>query len=264
MSHGLRNILITGASGGIGSALAKAYAATGTRLILTGRNRDKLTVCARECEQQGAEVIIEVLDITDFSAVSEWVVTIQNKYPLDLVIANAGVNSTIGAQGEAETFLGIKKVFDVNTYGVIATIAPLIDAMKKNRQGQIAIVSSLAAYRGLPQSPAYSASKAAIKVYGEALRAWLKPYNIKVSVICPGFVTSAMCDSLSGPKPLLWQADKAAFVIKRKLSRNKGHIAFPWILHCVTWLTSVLPARLIDPLLRLPKVFVKNNPKFVS
>ncbi len=246
----MKTILITGATGGIGQALATCYATKHTQLILTGRNEEKLAEITVLCEKKGAKVIANALDICNQTDFIQWISEIDKKYPIDLVIANAGINSTIASKNVEDNFEATKKVFDTNTYGVLATITPLIKRMKQQKQGQIAIISSLAAYRGLPQSAAYCASKAAIKVYGESLRAYLAVYNIKVNVVCPGFVKSAMSDSWSGPKPFMISATKAAKIIKKGLAKNKGRIAFPTVLSLPTWLATLLPNRLIDFILR--------------
>ena len=116
--------------------------------------------------------------------------------------------------------------------------------------GQIAIVSSLASFRGFPGAPAYSASKAAVRVWGEALRARHREDGIAVSVICPGFVVSRMTDRNLFPMPLLMTADRAARIIRRGLARNRGRIAFPWPTYFVSWLLGVLPPFLGDRLLK--------------
>ena len=254
----MKTILITGATGSIGQALAECYANKHTQLILTGRNEEKLNAARLNCEKKGANVVIKTLDICDQSAFIEWVSDIDKTYPIDIVIANAGINSTIASKESENNFEVTKKIFDTNVYGVLATITPLIERMKQQKCGQIAIISSLAAYRGLPQSAAYCASKAAIKVYGESLRAYLAVYNIKVNVICPGFVKSAMSDSLQGPKPFMISAAKAAKIIKKGLAKNKGRIAFPSVLSIPTWLATLLPNRFIDFLLRKT---ARNNSK---
>ncbi|MEE9352517.1 MAG: SDR family NAD(P)-dependent oxidoreductase [Thiotrichaceae bacterium] len=246
-----RVILITGASGGIGAALAKLYSQPGVTLGLLGRNMNKLESVANLCKEKGAVAIPVSIDVTDTSKLQQWIVDFNSKHPVDLLIANAGVTSSIGSNGEAESWDAIKDVLDVNLHGVIATIYPLIEPMRKRGEGQVAIVSSLAAYRGLPITPSYCASKAGIKVYGEALRGWLAKEGVKVSVICPGFVKSAMSDQFAGDKPFLMTAEKAARIIKKGLDNNKARIAFPFPLNFGTWLLTLLPASFADYILGL-------------
>jgi short-subunit dehydrogenase len=114
--------------------------------------------------------------------------------------------------------------------------------MRMRGRGQIALVSSLAAYFGLPVTPAYCASKAGLKAYGEALRGWLAPQGVKVNVIMPGYVKSPMCDDMPGPKPFLWSPERAAKTIQRGLARDKARISFPFPLNWGTWWLAVLPA----------------------
>ena len=118
--------------------------------------------------------------------------------------------------------------------------------MQQRRQGQIGIVSSLAAYRGMPITPSYCASKAAVKSYGEALRGWLVDDNIKVSVICPGFVESELSAQFHGDKPMMISPDKAAGIIIKGLNKNKANISFPFPLNLGMWFLAVLPAGLSD------------------
>ncbi|MCH9643836.1 MAG: SDR family NAD(P)-dependent oxidoreductase [Gammaproteobacteria bacterium] len=244
-----KTILITGATGGIGSALAEYYAAANTCIIITGRNPEKLNTVAQRCERKGAVVIQKQADVTDHPDFSDWIKTIDTEHPIDLLIANAGVSSFIAANRGPETIDTIRAVIDTNVNGVINTVTPIVTSMRERRRGQIVIVSSLAAYRGLPQSPAYCASKAAIKSYGEALRAWLKPDGIKVNVICPGFVKTAMSDKLSTPKPMMVSAEKAAVIIARGLAKDKPVISFPGPLAWLSRLSMALPSALVDHLL---------------
>jgi short-subunit dehydrogenase len=121
--------------------------------------------------------------------------------------------------------------------------------MRRRRHGHIVLVSSLAAYRGLPLMPAYCASKAALKSYGEALRGWLRHDNVKVSVICPGFVASKMTDRFPGPRPFLLSAEKAADLIHKGVAKNQACIAFPFLLSFGMRLLTWLPANLADTIL---------------
>ena len=246
-----KNILITGASGGIGTALAHLYATDkNTHLILLARNAAKLKTLAKRCEQLGAAASFHVIDVTQRQHLQDLITDIDNQHPIDLIICNAGVTSHIGAQGEAENWDAICRVIDTNLYGVLASLNPLISRMQTRQQGQIAIISSLGAYRGMPITPAYCASKAAVKAYGEALRGWLVNDNIQVNVICPGFVKSDMSDHFPGDKPLMISADKAARKIKRGLEKNKANLSFPFPLNLGMWFLMVLPAPLSDWFMR--------------
>ncbi len=247
----MNHILITGASSGIGAALARRYADADTQLSLLARNEQKLTTVAAQCKTQGGVVNIHSIDIRELDKVQALIEHIDQQHALDLIICNAGVTSHIGANGEAESWDAICKVMDTNLYGMLASLNPLIERMQQRRQGQIALVSSLAAYRGMPITPAYCASKAAVKAYGEALRGWLAADGIKVSVVYPGFVESDMSNHFPGDKPLLISADKAAGMIIKGLHKNKASISFPFPLNLGMWLLALLPAGLANWIMSL-------------
>lgn len=240
----LKNILITGASNGIGEALAKRYADADSRLILLARNTEKLEQVAKACEQKKAIVIIHSIDITKTEDVQKLVSNIDAEYPIDLVICNAGVTSVLDENGKAESWDVITRVVDTNLYGVLATLNPLISELQKRKRGQIAIVSSLAAYYGMPITPIYCASKAALKGYGESLRGWLKQDGIKVSMIYPGFVKSDLSDKFTSDKPFMISPEKAADIIYKGIEKNKASISFPFPLNFGIWSLSILPSSL--------------------
>jgi short-subunit dehydrogenase len=234
-------IVITGASNGIGTALALAYARNGVSLGLIGRDPARLSEVANRCRERGAEVETGLIDVTDGPALGEWLMAFDQTHPVDLVIANAGIASTLASPEANEDWETVRRVFDVNTWGTLNTITPLMQRMRARRRGQIGIVSSLSAYAGMPISPAYCGSKAAIKVYGESLRGWLAPQGVGVTVICPGFVKSDMSDRFPGPTPFKVSAERAASLIQDGLARNRARIAFPFPLTLSMWFLSILP-----------------------
>jgi short-subunit dehydrogenase len=243
-----QSILITGASSGIGAALALAYAAAGVRLVLTGRDRTRLDDIAVQCRARGATVDARCVDVVDRAAMTALVADCDGATPLDLVIANAGVSAgTLGGPEQSEQ---VRAMFAINVDGVVNTVQPAIEAMLPRGRGQIAIMSSLAALRGFPGAPTYCASKAAVKIWGEALRGALHDRGIEVNVICPGYIETAMTAQNDFPMPLLMPADRAASIVVRGLARNRARIAFPWLLYAVVSLLAWLPPALIDPLLR--------------
>lgn len=239
-----RHILITGASSGLGEALAKAYARAGVRLALGGRNRERLEAVAAGCRASGAEVTTGVLDVTDAAGLAAWIEREDRIAPLDLIIANAGASAGTGSGGE--TAEQARRIFAVNLDGVVNTLQPAIRLMAARGHGQLALMSSLASFRGFPGAPAYCASKAAVRVYGEALRGALARHGIAVSVICPGFVRTPMTAVNKFPMPFLMKADRAAAIIRRGLARRKARIAFPRRLYAMTWLLAALPPGVTD------------------
>lgn len=247
-----KNILITGASSGLGAALALEYADSGTTLHLQGRNAVRLDNIAQQCRAKGATVFTKIIDVTDANAMENWVQAADLHAPLDLIIANAGISAGTGIR-TSEPAAQVRKLFAVNIDGVINTIHPIIPAMTQRKSGQIAIMSSLAGIRALPSSPAYSASKACVRYYGESLRGNLQKCGVGVNVICPGYITTPMTAVNRFPMPFIMSAEKAAHIIRKKLMRNPTRISFPNALYLPLWWLSCLSPRLTDPLFsRLP------------
>jgi len=247
-----RSILITGASSGIGEALARAYAAAGVSLALTGRDSARLAEVSAACMAAGARVVEGAVDAADAPAMARFVEAAHAAAPLDLVIANAGISGGTYRGGESEA--QIRAIMSVNVDGVLNTVLPALPLMQARRRGQIAIMSSLASFRGFPGAPAYCASKAAVRVWGEGLRGDMKPHGIEVSVICPGFVASRMTAQNRFHMPLLMPVERAAAIVRKGLEADRARIAFPFRLYVGAWLMGVLSPGLTDGwLMRLPK-----------
>jgi len=247
-----RTILITGASRGLGAALALSYAAPGVTLYLSGRNESRLNEVAGQATQKGAEAKIKIIDVTDKVAMADWIAGADAAQPLDLVIANAAISA--GTGGGAESVAQNAAIFATNVQGVFNTVHPIEGRMRARGCGQIAIMASLAGFRGIPGAPSYAASKAAVRVYGEALRGELASQGVQVNVICPGFVKTPMTEVNKFPMPFVMQAERAAQIIKRGLAANKARIAFPKPMVTLVWLIAALPPGWTDMLLaHLPR-----------
>ncbi len=239
MKKQIKNILITGASSGIGEALALYYAQNGAEnLFLCGRDRLRVPRVERLCRKHGVHAEGRIINVRDRENFANWMRICNKEAPLDLVIANAGVSTS------AETGCNIYNTFETNVLGVLNTIHPAINIYRKRpeeQRGIVAIVSSLAGYHGMVSCPSYSASKACVKAYGEALRGRLCDENIQVNVICPGFVRSRITAQNTCPMPFLMDADKAARLIAQGIENNRGLIAFPFPMRMAAWFGSVLP-----------------------
>ncbi len=239
-----RHVLLTGASSGIGTALAEAYARPGVRLTLGGRNRERLEIVAARCRERGAEVETGAIDVDAHEAMRAWVEAADRIQPLDLVIANAGISAGTGsgAESDAQT----RDIFATNLAGALNTLQPAAAAMQARGRGQLAVISSLAAFRGFPGAPAYCGSKAAVRVWAEAMRPHLAAQGIGINVVCPGFVRSRMTAVNDFPMPFLMDAEKAARIIQRGLARDTARISFPWPLAAAVWLLAALPPAWTD------------------
>lgn len=246
----IKHIVITGASSGIGEALARHYAAPGIVFSLCGRDEARLSTVAEACRESGAQVHTHALDVANPEATRTWLEACWARAPVDLVIANAGISGGADKEQGVESEAQIRALFAVNVSGVFNTIYPLLPLMLARGSGQIALMSSLAGYRGWPGAPGYCGSKAAVKVYGEALRGAVAGRGIHVNVICPGYVVSRMTAVNSFPMPFLMTAEKAAAIIARGLAKNKGRIAFPLPSAFFSWLFMLLPDGVMQIILK--------------
>lgn len=244
-----RHIVITGASAGLGRSLALAYAAPGVVLGLIGRDKERLEASAQACRTKGAKVETGQIDVRDAVAMQAWLHQFDDTHSIDLLIANAGAASTLASAQDWEELERTVAIFDTNFYGALHAVLPVISRMRPRKNGQIALISSLAALRGMAISPAYCASKAAIKAYGDSVRPILSRDGIRMSIVLPGFVKTAMSDVFPGDKPFLWSADRAAQYIQRKLKAGRAEIAFPSLLALGMRLLPLLPAVMADTVL---------------
>ncbi|WP_110665698.1 SDR family NAD(P)-dependent oxidoreductase [Salinicola halophilus] len=245
----MTRIVITGATGAIGTALALHYAAPGKHLTLHGRRESVLDDVANQCRERGAEVTVSGIDLTDDAALTPWLEALCEPSPPDLVIVNAGMNINIGEHGEGEAWDEASRLLAINLRVPMAMGNVLGKRMRAAGRGQLVFMSSLAAYHGLALTPSYSASKAGVKAYAEGLRGWLGPSGVGVTVVMPGYVSSKMCHEMPGPKPFLWQPERAAKRIAAGAARNSARVSFPFPLDFGCWWLAVLPASISQWLL---------------
>jgi short-subunit dehydrogenase len=236
-----RNIVITGASSGLGRALAIEYAASGVTLGLLGRDGERLEQTAAGARNKGAAVRSGALDVRDRDAMRRFLTAFDDIAPVDCIIASAGVSMVTPVPGGVEDLTKVQDLFDVNLNGVMNTIAPIAPRMRGRRAGQIALFGSIAAFAPPPDSPSYAASKAAMVAFALATRALYRADGVSVSVVCPGFVDTPMTDSFLSWKPFLMSAEQAARRIRRGLDRKKAIIAFPLPLYLAALFQQWLP-----------------------
>jgi len=240
MTKSFASIVITGASSGIGEALALDYAQPGVALALSGRDAGRLKAVAEACRAKGATVDDAAIDVTDCAALAAWLTRFDEVHPVELLVANAGISIDNG-NSSLDDFSRLRQTMAVNVDGLFNTVEPLVGRMMQRRRGQIAVVSSLAGFFGLPHAASYNASKAAVRVWGESIRYVLQRHGVGVSVICPGFVSTRINANAPFKMPFLMTAPRAATIIRRGLAANKARIAFPIPIKAAVWLGCVLP-----------------------
>jgi short-subunit dehydrogenase len=246
-----KNIILTGASSGIGYALARKIAREKCNLALASRRIEILEDLAGELRKYGNDIHVVKCDVSKKEDVKEAVLKIKNHFSkIDIAIFNSGI-SYRGAVNGNEKY---EQIIKVNLLGLIYCIEEVLEDFRKNKDGIIAGVSSLADSRGYPFSGYYSASKAAATKYLESLRIELKSYNVKVLTIKPGFVRTPMTDKNEFYMPFLMDADKAADIIINGIKKEKTIIQFPFPIVIGSKILKIMPNRLFDFLMskRLP------------
>jgi short-subunit dehydrogenase len=239
------NVFLTGASSGIGAALASHYAAAGARLGLFARRADALAAIAQSLSS--APVTTYAGDVRDAGALRRAAEDFIARFAApDIVIAAAGVSvGTLTDHAEdMETF---RAVLDTNVLGMVHTFQPFLAAMRGARRGALVGIASVAGFRGLPGAGAYCASKAAAINYLESLRVELYGSGVAVITVCPGYIATPMTESNPYPMPFLISAEKAARLIARAIDRRRRFCVIPWQMALLGRLFAVLPRPLYDP-----------------
>jgi short-subunit dehydrogenase len=240
-------VLITGASSGIGQALAVELGKRGARLGLTARRAEELLRVADEVGRAGGEALALPADVRDPEALKEATERVRARWGrIDVLIANAGMSSTAAATRLNAGEVG--DVITVNVIGVVNSVAAVLPGMLERGSGHLVAISSLASYRGMPKSGAYSASKAAISTFFESLRVDLGKSGIDVTVIHPGFIRTPMTANRKKKLPFLLEVDDAACRIIRAVERRARTYAFPWQLAALVRVIKHIPGRLYDRL----------------
>jgi short-subunit dehydrogenase len=245
-----RVIAITGASSGLGAALAMSYAGPDVVLGLVARNRERLARTEDACRAAGAEVESAAVDVADAAAMAFWLGEFDRAHPVELLIANAGISAGPDPDSPGEPAMTTLHQIAVNLVGAVNTIAPLVPSLCSRGRGRIVAIASVAAFRGLPYSPGYCASKAGLRAYAEALRPRLTRHGVGVTVVSPGFFSSPMSDRWEGPTPFLASGERAARRIRRGIDRGARRIDFPWPLVLGMRFCDLAPAPIGDAILR--------------
>lgn len=235
-----RTAWITGAGKGIGRHLALQLAAQGWQVAATARTKADLASLQKDAKALSGSIHIFSTDITDAKQIEEDVNTIEKKIGLiDLAILNAGTYIRFGVEEfSATTF---SKQMDINVNGTVNCLAPVMAFMMARKQGQIAIVSSLSSYRGLPLASAYGASKAALTNMCEALKVELEPFGITLSLIQPGFIKTPLTDQNNFPMPFLMDAEIAAKRILKGIKKKKFEVVLPTRFAYILKFARILP-----------------------
>jgi len=245
----VRTILITGASGGIGASLAQAFAAPGVTLLLWGRDVARLQAAASACEAKGAVCRVEAFDLRDMTELTARLHETDAATPIDLAIFNAGIGGMPPADVVAEAPDAARMTAEVNFVSPIVGANAIADRMAARRSGQIVLVGSVAGDYPLPQAPTYSATKAGLAMFAEALSMRLARFNIAVTLVTPGFIDTPMSRSVPPPKPFLMDADVASRIILRGIAAKKRRITVPWQYGVIGAVVRLLPRPLLRAIL---------------
>lgn len=236
-----KHVWITGASSGLGAALAHNYAAAGAQVALTARSRDRLDACAAALPASG-DGSVYVADVTKRDELFDAISAIEKIAPIDLAILNAGTYTPTNLDEWSTE--SIRDLFEINFFSVTTSIELLLPYMRARGRGHIAVVASVAGDIGLPYAASYSASKAALNRICQSLRPELEREGIRISVINPGFVRTPLTSRNTFPMPFLIDANRAADIIRRKLARGHFDIRFPWQMSIAMRLLAALPSSL--------------------
>ena len=253
-----RGIVITGATGGIGRALVRAYAAPGVRLLLFGRDEAALDAARREAEAAGAVATTRAVPVTDHAAMADALRAFDAEAGIDLFLPAAGVKT--GNRDGLEPPDQLDRVIAVNLTAVLHQVQAVLPGMLSRGSGQIALFGSLAAASPVADLLSYTATKAGITGYGVALRRAVRGTGVTVHVISPGFVDTPMTHRHGGPTPMVMSADRAARIIRTGLARGRPRISFPRLLFLLVWLENLLPAALGDRIDRAYRAEITPDP----
>ena len=239
-------VFITGASSGIGEALALSLAERGAILGLVARRRTNLSVLAKACEAKGATAFVYAADVTNAKAIADVAEGMRKEFGhIDIMIANAGISGADEATRNYEPE-SVKNVIDINLLGAVNAIHAVLPAMIERGSGQLVAISSLAGIRGLPKSAAYSASKAGMTAFFESVRLDTLGKGVDVTIIQPGFIRTPLTEGRTNNMPFLMELDAAIPFFVRAIEKKKRFAAFPWQLATIVRAGKFMPSWLYD------------------
>ena len=240
----IANVFITGANSGIGAALARRYAAAGATLGLFARRETALREIAATLPQ--GSVATYAGDVRERAALERAAADFVARFGVpDIVIASAGISRGT-VTGHREDLDDFAAVFDTNVLGLVHTFHAFLAPMRERRSGTLVGIASVAGFRGLPGSGAYSASKAAAITYLESLRVELRGSGIAVVTVCPGYIATPMTEKNPYPMPFLLRPEKAARLIERAIRRRRRFYVLPWQMALAGRVLRCLPRPLFD------------------
>jgi len=237
--------MITGASSGIGEGLALELAQRGAAVGLVARRAERLSELVKKIETGGGRALALDADVNNSEQLRTQTDCLRKAFgPIDVLIANAGIG-TISPALDLRTD-DVAAVFGVNVLGAVNSVAAVLPEMISRRQGQLVAISSLSAYRGLPKSAAYCASKAAVSSFFESLRIDLRDSGVDVTIIHPGFIKTPLTAGRLAKLPYLMEIDTAVKKMIRAIEKRKKSYAFPWQLASIVRLGFVMPIFMYD------------------
>jgi short-subunit dehydrogenase len=242
-------VLLTGASSGIGRGLATELARKGAKVGLVARREELIADAVQEIEAAGGHAVAIKADVQDIESLSAAVNKLREKFgAIDILIANAGIGATTdGAQLDSRE---VANVINVNVIGVANSVSAVVREMVARGSGQLVVISSLAAYRGLPKSAAYCASKAAVSAFFESLRIDLEPKGIDVTIIHPGFIKTPLTAGREANMPFLMERDDAVKKMARAIEKRRKRYSFPWQLATIVRASMIMPIWMYDRITR--------------
>jgi short-subunit dehydrogenase len=240
-----KTILLTGASSGIGAALARAHARAGVTLLLWGRDEARLHETAAQCRALGATAVTQSFDLRDAAGLVALLSAADTATPIDLAIFNAGLGGTVAKDDFAEAPQTAQAIAEVNFVAPVTGASLLAAAMAKRGRGHIVLVGSITESYPLPMAPTYAASKAGLRLFAEALGLRMKRFGVAVTLVSPGFIDTPMSRKVTEPKPFLMTADAAAAIIARKIAARARVIVVPWQFRVMRGFTDLLPRALV-------------------